>query len=197
MAFAPVDSQFISRAVPPSPQPSGPLRPLVPAIPRNRLPYPSRQIAGKYMFRPLPRWSRAHGPAPQRIRKGMLARLRRIPTGFPCSARDEPGHKTCILLSGQKKKPHRQTFCRRDRLFSHPAFLQPISGPRFGAHTWSVFWLAHFGGFLRQRLHPAFSGFPNDRIAPLRVRTFAHTATGIAPGFHRIPSSPHLQIADA
>ena len=28
----------------------------------------------------------------------------------------------------QKKKPHRQTFCRCDRLFSHPAFLPPISG---------------------------------------------------------------------
>lgn len=125
-----------------------------------------------------------------------VARLRRILTGFPCSARSSRATKPICSFQA-KEKPHRQTLRRRDRLFSLPAFLQPISGPRFGAHTWSVFWLAHFGGFLRQRPHPAFSGFPNDRIAPLRVRTFAHTATGIAPGFHRIPSSPHLQTADA
>lgn len=30
------------------------------------------------------------------------------------------------------------------------------------------------------RLYPAFSGFPNDRIAPLRIQTSALTATGIA-----------------
>ena len=116
---------------------------------------------------------------------------------LPLFSPRQSGPQNLYSVFGQKKKPHRQTFCRRDRLFSLPAFLQPISGPRFGAHTWSVFWLAHFGGFLRQHPHPAFSGFPNDRIAPLRVRTFAHTATGIAPGFHRIPSSPHLQTSDA
>lgn len=108
-----------------------------------------------------------------------VARLRRILTGFPCSARSSRATKPICSFQA-KEKPHRQTLRRRDRLFSLPAFLQPISGPRFGAHTWSVFWLAHFGGFLRQRPHPAFSVFPNDRIAPLRVRTFAHTATGIA-----------------
>lgn len=30
------------------------------------------------------------------------------------------------------------------------------------------------------RLYPAFSGFPNDRIAPLRIQASALTATGIA-----------------
>ena len=64
------NTQFTSRVSLPSLQPSGPSRPLVPAIPRDRLPCPSRQIAGKYIFRPPPRWSRAHGPASRRIRIG-------------------------------------------------------------------------------------------------------------------------------
>ena len=106
---------------------------------------------------------------------------------LPLFSPGRTGSQSLYSVFRQKKKPHGQTFCLCDRLFSRPAFLQPISGLRFGAHTWSVFWLAHHSGFLRQRPHPAFSGFPNDRIAPLRVRTFAHTATGIAPGLHRIP----------
>lgn len=39
---------------------------------------------------------------------------------------------------------------------------------------------AHLRGHRLPRLYPAFSGFPNDRIAPLRIQTSALTATGIA-----------------
>ena len=55
--------------------------------------------------------------APSRFRNGMnakpistftVARLRRIHTGFPCSARGKAGHKTYSAVR-QKKKPHGQT----------------------------------------------------------------------------------------
>ena len=39
---------------------------------------------------------------------------------------------------------------------------------------------AHLKGESLLRLYPAFSGFPNDRIAPLRIQASALTATGIA-----------------
>lgn len=79
----------------------------------------------------------------------------------------------------QKKKPHRQTFCRCDRMFSHPAFLHPISGMRSGFSHGRYSGSAHLEGESLLRLYPAFSGFPNDRISP-RIQASALTATGIA-----------------
>ena len=90
------------------------------------------------------------------------------------------GHKTDMQVFRQKKKPHRQTFCRCDRMFSHPAFLHPISGMRSGFSHGRYSGSAHLRGLRLPRLYPAFSGFPNDRTSPLRIQASALTATGIA-----------------
>ena len=99
---------------------------------------------------------------------------------LPLSSPRQSGPQNHIQLHWQKKKPHRQTFCQCDRLFSHPAFLHPISGMRSGFSHGRYSGSAHLGGHRLPRLYPAFSGFPNDRIAPLRIQTSALTATGIA-----------------
>lgn len=65
-------------------------------------------------------------------------------------------------------------------MFSHPAFLHPISEMRSGFPHGRYSGSAHLRGHRLPRLYPAFSGFPNDRIVPLRIQTSALTATGIA-----------------
>ena len=108
-----------------------------------------------------------------------VARLRRISTGFPCSACSPQATKP-ICSSQAKEKATRADFCQCDRLFSHPAFLHPISEMRSGFPHGRYSGFAHLRGHRLPRLYPAFSGFPNDRIAPLRIQTSALTATGIA-----------------
>ena len=108
-----------------------------------------------------------------------VARLRRILTGFPCSARSSRATKPICSFQA-KEKATQADFCQCDRMFSHPAFLHPISGMRSGFSHGRYSGSAHLRGESLLRLYPAFSGFPNDRIAPLRIQASALTATGIA-----------------
>ena len=108
-----------------------------------------------------------------------VARLRRILTGFPCSARSSRATKPICSFQA-KEKATQADFCQCDRMFSQPAFLHPISGMRSGFSHGRYSGSAHLEGESLLRLYPAFSGFPNDRIAPLRIQTSALTATGIA-----------------
>ena len=81
--------------------------------------------------------------APSRFRNGMnakpistftVARLRRIHTGFPCSARGKAGHKTYSAVR-QKKKPHGQTSASvTDCSHILPSFI-PFQGRAPGSHT--------------------------------------------------------------
>ena len=98
---------------------------------------------------------------------------------LPLSSPGRTGPQNLYSVFGQKKKPHRQTFCQCDRMFSHPAFLHPISGMRSGFSHGRYSGSAHLRGESLLRLYPAFSGFPNDRISP-RIQASALTATGIA-----------------
>lgn len=108
-----------------------------------------------------------------------VARLRRTSTGFPCSARSPQATKPICSFQA-KEKATQADFCQCDRMFSHPAFLHPISGMRSGFSHGRYSGSAHLRGESLLRLYPAFSGFPNDRIAPLRIQASALTATGIA-----------------
>ena len=108
-----------------------------------------------------------------------VARLRRILTGFPCSARSSRATKPICSFQA-KEKATQADFCQCDRMFSRPAFLHPISGMRSGFSHGRYSGSAHLRGLRLLRLYPAFSGFPNDRIAPLRIQASALTATGIA-----------------
>ena len=108
-----------------------------------------------------------------------VARLRRISTGFPCSACSPQATKP-ICSSQAKEKATQADFCQCDRLFSHPAFLHPISEMRSGFPHGRYSGSAHLRGLRLLRLYPAFSGFPNDRTSPLRIQASALTATGIA-----------------
>lgn len=107
-----------------------------------------------------------------------VARLRRILTGFPCSARSSRTTKPICSFQA-KEKATQADFCQCDRMFSHPAFLHPISGMRSGFSHGRYSGSAHLEGESLLRLYPAFSGFPNDRISP-RIQASALTATGIA-----------------
>lgn len=108
-----------------------------------------------------------------------VARLRRTSTGFPCSARSSRATKPICSFQA-KEKATQADFCQCDRMFSQPAFLHPISGMRSGFSHGRYSGSAHLRGLRLLRLYPAFSGFPNDRIAPLRIQASALTATGIA-----------------
>ena len=108
-----------------------------------------------------------------------VARLRRILTGFPCSARSSRATKPICSFQA-KEKATQADFCQCDRMFSHPAFLHPISGMRSGFSHGRYSGSAHLEGESLLRLYPAFSGCPNDRNSPLRIQTSALTATGIA-----------------
>lgn len=108
-----------------------------------------------------------------------VARLRRTSTGFPCSACSPQATKPICSFQA-KEKATQADFCQCDRMFSHPAFLHPISGMRSGFSHGRYSGSAHLRGLRLLRLYPAFSGFPNDRIAPLRIQASALTATGIA-----------------
>lgn len=108
-----------------------------------------------------------------------VARLRRTSTGFPCSACSPQATKPICSFQA-KEKATQADFCQCDRMFSQPAFLHPISGMRSGFSHGRYSGSAHLRGESLLRLYPAFSGFPNDRIAPLRIQASALTATGIA-----------------
>ena len=101
---------------------------------------------------------------------------------LPLSSPGRTGPQNLYSVFRQKKKPHRQTFCQCDRMFSHPAFLHPISGMRSGFSHGRYSGSAHLEGESLLRLYPAFSGFPNDRITPLRVRTFCAYSYGYSTG---------------
>ena len=107
-----------------------------------------------------------------------VARLRRTSTGFPCSACSPQATKPICSFQA-KEKATQADFCQCDRMFSHPAFLHPISGMRSGFSHGRYSGSAHLRGESLLRLYPAFSGFPNDRISP-RIQASALTATGIA-----------------
>ena len=107
-----------------------------------------------------------------------VARLRRTSTGFPCSACSPQATKPICSFQA-KGKATQADFCQCDRMFSHPAFLHPISGMRSGFSHGRYSGSAHLRGESLLRLYPAFSGFPNDRISP-RIQASALTATGIA-----------------
>ena len=115
----------------------------------------------------------------QYLRHITVARLRRTSTGFPCSACSPQATKPICSFQA-KEKATQADFCQCDRMFSHPAFLHPISEMRSGFPHGRYSGSAHLRGHRLLRLYPAFSGFPNDRIAPLRIQTSALTATGIA-----------------
>lgn len=107
-----------------------------------------------------------------------VARLRRTSTGFPCSACSPQATKPICSFQA-KEKATQADFCQCDRMFSHPAFLHPISGMRSGFSHGRYSGSAHLRGESLLRLYPAFSGCPNDRISP-RIQASALTATGIA-----------------
>lgn len=107
-----------------------------------------------------------------------VARLRRTSTGFPCSACSPQATKPICSFQA-KEKATQADFCQCDRMFSHPAFLHPISGMRSGFSHGRYSGSTHLEGESLLRLYPAFSGFPNDRISP-RIQASALTATGIA-----------------
>lgn len=110
-----------------------------------------------------------------------VARLRRTSTGFPCSACSPQATKPICSFQA-KEKATQADFCQCDRMFSHPAFLHPISGMRSGFSHGRYSGSAHLRGLRFLRLYPAFSGFPNDRITPLRVRTFCAYSYGYSTG---------------
>lgn len=106
----------------------------------------------------------------------------RVCAGFTPASLVQPTAKraTKPIQFLAKEKATQADFCQCDRLFSHPAFLHPISEMRSGFPHGRYSGSAHLRGHRLPRLYPAFSGFPNDRIVPLRIQTSALTATGIA-----------------
>ena len=101
--------------------------------------------------------------APSRFRNGMnakpistftVARLRRIHTGFPCSARGKAGHKTYSAVR-QKKKPHGQTSASvTDCSHILPSFI-PFQGRAPGSHTVGILARASAGNSASARTQPS------------------------------------------
>ena len=113
-----------------------------------------------------------------------VARLRRTSTGFPCSACSPQATKPICSFQA-KEKATQADLCQCDRMFSHPAFLHPISGMRSGFSHGRYSGSAHLRGESLLRLYPAFSGFPNDRLPPTG-RTSRHLQHRFVRGL-----SPH------
>ena len=102
-----------------------------------------------------------------------VARLRRTSTGFPCSACSPQATKPICSFQA-KEKATQADFCQCDRMFSHPAFLHPISGMRSGFSHGRYSGSAHLRGLRLLRLYPAFSGCPNDWLSPTDRALDAH-----------------------
>ena len=88
--------------------------------------------------------------------------------------------QTRYAVFRQKKKPHRQTSASVTVCFHILPSFTPSQGCAPGSHMVGILALRISEALRLLRLYPAFSGFPNDRIAPLRIQASALTATGIA-----------------
>ena len=119
---------------------------------------------------------------------GILA----VPLAHYSSASAPDSHRTSLVqpvhhrpqnryaVFRQKKKPHRQTSASVTVYFHDLPSFTPFQGCAPALTHGRYSGSAHLEGESLLRLYPAFSGFPNDRIAPLRIQASALTATGIA-----------------
>lgn len=99
---------------------------------------------------------------------------------LPLFSPRQNGPQNHIQLTG-KRKSHtgRPSAGVTDCSHILPSFI-PFQGCAPGSHMVGILALRISEAHRLPRLYPAFSGFPNDRIAPLRIQTSALTATGIA-----------------